>query len=316
METSWGTGTDFRKASRLDMAPNVAPHTTASGYLLTQRQSQLGSRSVATAIFDRICIESFIYHASLMMLFEPSLDILSSIRQQLDIPRYFSHVENHEISLPTQPILQTSYEFFLLIADATKLARISRPLIDAEITLWYHIWTRLLKWDQVDHTEDPSLKLYFSALQILLLKKSPDLTQEEKSLQIHDCLRNGLQVIVSLEPNQYSPSYLLWPLAVLGATSISDEERNEVKSYIELLIQAKRGGQAVWVRRRLDRVWDISALYGGPFSTMRLRGLQTLLDASWLYTIRSLIKQWEYKKAKNKINKWKNYSRRQLDGLA
>lgn len=263
------------------MAPNVAPHTTASGYLLTQRQSHLGTRSTAPAVFDRICIESFIYHASIMMLFEPSLDALSSIRQELDIPRYFSYVEKSEISLPVQPILQTSYDFFLSIADATKLARISRSLVDAEITLWCNTWLRLIQWDQVDHTDDASLKLYFTALQILLLKTAPDLLNEEKTLQISECLQDGLQIIVSLEPEQYASSYLLWPLAILGSISISERERNAARDYINMLIQSKRGGQAVWVQKRLDRVWNLTKFPANcPSSGMRLRGLQLLLDAT------------------------------------
>ncbi|KAJ5376602.1 fungal Zn binuclear cluster domain-containing protein [Penicillium cosmopolitanum] len=265
------------------MAPNVAPHTTASGYLLTQRQSHLGKRSIAPAVFDRICIESFIYHASIMMLFEPSLDALSSIRRQLDIPGYFSYVEKRDISesLPVQPILQTSYDFFLSIADATKLARISRSLDDAEITLWCHTWLRLLQWDQVDHTDDVSLKLYFNALQILLLKTAPDLSNEEKALQISESLQHGLHIIVSLEPEEYAPSYLLWPLAILGSISILEKEKTAVKDYINLLIRSKRGGQAVWVLKRLNRVWNVAKFRTNcPPSAMRLEGLQILLDAT------------------------------------
>lgn len=270
-----------RQASRLDMAPNVAPHTTASGYLLTQRQSHLGTRSTVPAIFDRICIESFIYHASIMMLFEPSLDALSSIRRQLDIPRFFSDVEKREISLPVQPVLQTSYDFFLSIADATKLARISRSLVDTEITLWCHTWLRILQWDQADHTDDVSLKLYFTALQILLLKSAPDLSQEEKGLQISESLQHGLQIMLSLELEEYASSYLLWPLAVLGSTSISEREQSAIKDYINLLIQSKRGGQAVWVQKRLDRVWHVTRSRADcPSSPTRIQGLQILLDAT------------------------------------
>lgn len=271
---------DDGQACRLDMAPNVAPHTTASGFLLTQRQSQLGTRPTAAAVFDRICIESFIYHASLMMLFEPSLDALSSIRRQLDIPRYFSDVEKREMTLPVQPILQTSYEFFLLIADATKLARISRVLVDEERTLFGHIWGRMLQWNHVDNTDDASLKLYFDALQILLLKSDPRLSNQDKTLRVYESLQHGLHIIPSLETEQYSPSYLLWPLAILGSISIFEEELGVIRNSINLLIQEKRGGQAVWVLKRLNRVWNVTAFCANcPYSEIRLQGLQLLLDA-------------------------------------
>lgn len=213
------------------------------------------------------------------MLFEPTLDALSSIRRQLDIPRYFSNVEKREIPLRVQPILQTSYEFFLLIADATKLARIARPLVDTEIMLWCYIWQRLLHWRQLDHSHDRSLKLYFAALQILILKTAPGLSYREKSAQILESLRNGLEIVVSLEPEHYSPSYLLWPLAILGSVSILESEKDVVKAYIDLLIQSKRGGQAVWVQKRLDRVWDVTTRASFASSILRPQGLQMLLDA-------------------------------------
>lgn len=265
------------------MAPNVAPHTTASGYLLSQRQSQLSKRftTTSTAIFDRICIESFIYHASLMMLFEPDLDILSSIRQRLDIPLYFSHAKKRDIALPVQPILQTSYKLFLLIADATKLARTSRSLNDSERMPWFHYWHELSEWSQVDHADDKSIELYYVALQILLLKKAPDMSHQEQTLRLSECLQRGLKIFGSLVPEQYAPSYLLWPLAILGSISILEEERKATKRHINLLIQSRRGGQALWVQKRLERVWNMAiSCESYSSSQMRLQGLQLLLDAS------------------------------------
>lgn len=216
-----------------------------------------------------------------MMLFEPELDILTSIRQQLDIPRYFSDVREREISLPVQPILQTSYEFFLLIADATKLARISRSLVDGEKMQWFHYWRELSRWKQIEHTNDLSIELYYGALQILLLKKAPNMSQHEKASHLSESLQRGLKTFGSLAPELYAPSYLLWPLAILGSISILEEERELIKSHINLLIQSRRGGQALWVQKRLDRVWSVTiSCESYSYSQMRLQGLQLLLDAT------------------------------------
>ncbi|KAJ5148433.1 fungal Zn binuclear cluster domain-containing protein [Penicillium atrosanguineum] len=136
---------------RVDAPPDATPHITASGILLSQRCPRWASCPQAAAVFDRICVESFVYHASLMMLYDPNLDALSSTRLNLDLSRYFSD-PTHDVhaglgSAPvSQPILYASYKFFLLLADATKLARLQRRLHDLEILNLRQLQRELWEW--------------------------------------------------------------------------------------------------------------------------------------------------------------------------
>lgn len=74
-----------QQSCRRDAVPNTTPHVMASGTLLALRSPRGGNCPQTAAVFDRICIESFVYHASLMMLFDPSLDALSRFRDQQDL---------------------------------------------------------------------------------------------------------------------------------------------------------------------------------------------------------------------------------------
>jgi hypothetical protein len=238
-----------------------------------------------TAVFDRICIESFVYHASLMMLFDPSLDALSSIRQQLDLPQHFLDLGHGgsaawEFGISTQPILYAPYKFFLLIADTTKLARISRVLNDPEILTWTRIQQELWDWPRVLDTDDELLAaLYAFSVQILLLKSNPNITYDEKSRQAEVYLEAGLKHVPFLNPDHHFPIYILWPLAILGSACTTFEEQKPIQTCISLISIQKPGGHASWVHRRLRRIWSVvNKTNEDDPAKRRLLGLQALLD--------------------------------------
>jgi hypothetical protein len=219
-----------------------------------------------------------------MMLFDPSLDEFSHIQSRLGLSQYFLDPEHdyglrRDLSLSTQPILHVSYQFFLLIADATKLARLSRPLTLFEIRKWDCLWRDLSQWPEVLHEgEDSSQSLYALCVQILVLKSNP-YSHFDKSAQAHDLLNLGLTKLSSLNFHRHFPSYILWPLAVLGSLCTCFEEQNIVSDYVTLVTTTKPGGQAAWVQQRLDKVWAIitQTPVNGP-RKYQLLGLQVLLD--------------------------------------
>jgi hypothetical protein len=222
-----------------------------------------------------------------MMLFDPSLDALSSIQQQLDLPQHFldfGHGDSAawEFGISTQPILYAPYKFFLLIADITKLARISRVLNDPEISTWTRIQQELCDWPRVLYTEDDLLaELYASSVQILLLKSNPNITYDEKCRQAKIYLEAGLKNVPSLNLDHHFPSYLLWPLAILGSACTTFEEQKTVQTCISLVSIKKPGGQASWVHKRLRNIWSvINKTHENDPAKRRLLGLQALVDGN------------------------------------
>ncbi|GKZ34582.1 hypothetical protein AbraIFM66950_004896 [Aspergillus brasiliensis] len=262
------------EACRSDATPTVAPHVTATGLLLTQRRPR-EFRTKAAATFDRMCVESFLYQASLMMLFDPSLDALPENRKQLGLPLYFDTSTSPD-SACGQTVLQASYKFFLLIADVTKLARLSRPFDSAEVSKWRSLDRELSRWGHLIFSPDVSLALCYLAMQILLQKVNPIITASERIRRVHSCLAGGLQRVPALEIDFYPPVYLLWPVAIFGAVAVRLEHREAVRDIVASISAKKLGGHAGWVQKRLDRVW--TAVDPVSESEPSLAGLQLLLD--------------------------------------
>lgn len=241
-------------------------------------------------MFDRICIESFLYHASLMMLFDPLLDALTVIRCELSIPLYLLDLgpgQGQGQGLqppPTQTILPVSYKFFLLIADVTKLSRLSRLLDDVEIRMWRDLERELSHWAVLIHNsaDDVSLELCYLAVQILLHKTNPDTSSVEKNMQITKCLQDGLTKTPLVDIHRHPPVYLLWPVAVLGSVAVTHEEKNFVRGFTSLLVVSKQGGHAAWVQNRMDRIWALNTRSINPDLELEpgLVRLQILLDGA------------------------------------
>ncbi|KAJ5621128.1 hypothetical protein N7510_005112 [Penicillium lagena] len=215
-----------------------------------------------------------------MMLFDPSLDALSRFRDQRDLTQYFPDHPDLSVSVSTQPILHAPYRFFVLIADATKLARLSRPLERGERQNWRHLQDEFRQCVPLMRAEDEqSSTLYALTLGILLLKKNPEISLREMSRRMGIYLGQGLEAMALADAEHYFTSFLLWPLAILGSIAVSSNEYQMVQNLLSLLINTRPGGQATWVQRRLQTIWTTTC---SPDSEnreeQRLLGLQLLLD--------------------------------------
>ncbi|KAL2793905.1 hypothetical protein BJX66DRAFT_217027 [Aspergillus keveii] len=264
------------ESCRSDANPAVAPHVTAAGLLLTQRRPS-EFRTKAAATFDRICVESFLYHASLMMLFDSSLDALTESRTELGLPLYFDGTTSPTSPRPVEnTILQASYKFFLLIADVMKLARLSHPFDGAEVVKWRNLDSELERWRDLTRSSDASLALCYLAVQILLQTVNPDITPTERIARVRSLLDGGLHRVPLVRIDLYPPVYLLWPLTILGAISVSVGERKIIQECVALVASRKLGGQAAWVQKRLERIW-VTSTPASESSELSLVGLQILL---------------------------------------
>ncbi|OGM50925.1 hypothetical protein ABOM_000715 [Aspergillus bombycis] len=227
--------------------PNIGLHATAAGVILSRRSS---SGLTQIDLFERVCLESFLYHSTLMMLFEPSLDILQRVNPTMDLARYFS-----DLPPPTsQPILDASYPFVLLIADITRLARSTRLVSDVEIQSYSHLLTKISHYDRNFNDGNSTMSLYLLTMRILLLKVDPTLSAVEATEQIYQLSSNGFFILDFLDVNQYLLGFSLWPVAVLGAIATTVSERQIVKSKMASLAR-RQHGQAMRLQGRLKEIW-------------------------------------------------------------
>ncbi|KAH8431966.1 uncharacterized protein LDX57_009614 [Aspergillus melleus] len=208
-----------------------------------------------------------------MMVFDPSLDALTEDRNDLGLSLYFDKPMNQS----EETILQTSYRFFLLIADVTRQSRQSRPLEGAGVLRWRRLDRELRRWTGLTSSADMTLGLCYVAVCILLQKMNPDITSAERGRRVRSCLEEGLRRLPLLKIELYPSVYLLWPVAILGAVAARPDERNIVQDFISFVVARKLGGQGAWVQKRLERIWRTTS----PASTSpepNLAGLQSLLD--------------------------------------
>lgn len=255
-----------------------------AGVLLALRPpNHAQNASQSAVVFERICAESFVYYSTLMMLFDPSLDVLCRTDPTIDLDRYFCDFADGDTVIPgmltaAQPVLHASYKFFLLVADVTRLARIQHPLDETDICTWEHIHADLLRWECALHN-DPSTMLYILAMRILLLKVDPAVSILESTEKMHGLLQHGLQIMRALDLRSYFLVYLLWPLAVFGSVAVGDSDRHSVGEQISILAQT-RHGQPLRVKKLMEVIW--SAHDGGQEdgSTMTLRQLRMLLEGT------------------------------------
>ncbi|KAE8416017.1 hypothetical protein BDV36DRAFT_284890 [Aspergillus pseudocaelatus] len=184
------------------------------------------------------------------MAYGPSLDALQRVNPTMDLARYFS-----ELPPPmSQPILDASYPFFLLIADVTRLARSAHPLTDAEIQTYSHLLASLLHYERNFNHGNPTMSLYLLTMRILLLKVDPLLSTVEATEQIHHLSPNGFSILDSLNVNQYLLGFSLWPVAVLGSIATTANEQYIVQSKITSLAR-RQHGQATRLLDRLKTIW-------------------------------------------------------------
>lgn len=212
-----------------------------------------------------------------MMLFDPSLDAVTGTRNKLGLPQYFEKLTkstNHHLE---ETVLQASYKLFLLIADITKLSRISRPLDSGETAKWRTLDSQLSRWSSLTGSSDISLGLLYVAVKILLHKMNPDTASIERTQRVRGYLEEGVRRIPLLNIDPHPPEYLLWPVAILGAVSVVPEDRKVLQDFISSIAARKLGGQAAWVRKRLYRIWRVANPTAGS-SEPGLVGLQALLD--------------------------------------
>ena len=212
--------------------PNAGPHILVSGKLLRLRTPRSLNRSQEVIVFERVCVKSFLYHAVLMTLFDSALDCLSSTLDRLDLDQYLSdpvHPENATPGSPayTQPTLDASYKFYLLIVDVVWLARTSFSPKLIDYTTWLRLRITFAWWEEAigdchfEEVDNNIGKLYTIGIRMLLVQANPSLSVNDVVNSLELLFQHGLAIIQRLDVQYVFVYYYLWPLVVVGSIAIS-----------------------------------------------------------------------------------------------
>ncbi|KAE8391560.1 hypothetical protein BDV23DRAFT_171527 [Aspergillus alliaceus] len=206
------------------------------------------------------------------MLFEPSLDALLRVSPTIDLARYFC-----ELPPPaSQPILDASYPFFLLIADITRLARSTRPLNDIEVQAFNHLLADLLHYEKGLSDSSPGIGWYLLTMRIFLLKVHPTVTSVGATQQINHLSANGFTVLNSLKVDEYLLGFTLWPVAVLRSIAVTVSEKCIVERKISLLARRQRG-LTMRLRDRFRAIWATPQVDKSTILVQRLHMLVKII---------------------------------------
>lgn len=205
-----------------------------------------------------------------MMLLNPSLDVTAD-----NIPRYLACAPSDGQAVP-RPVLDESYHFFFMVANVTRLARLSRDLDPEERQIWTRLESDVQQYERTDGSDDPIKRLYSRAFRILLLKGDLIKDATQRTSEIKAIFDEGLVILEKVDLQLYLLSYSLWPVAVLGAVAVSEAEQDTINNKIDPWARLRRG-QAVRLQVRLMNIW------ASPRETkdmLVLRQLQLLMEFS------------------------------------
>lgn len=256
---------------RWDAVPNAGSHILASGQLLSLRSPRPRNCSQDTVVFERVCAESFLYHSALLTLLDPSLDRICALRTRLDLDGYFfdpAHPDANDLrsSISTQPILEASYQFYLLIADITRLARAAPSSSPEDCALWFRRREDFQRWESTVDSDRPALlsnnvaKLYAEAIRVLFLKAHPELPMNEAIGFLEVASRRGVALIENIDFDEcFAPFYRLWPVIVIGSLAIDPSEKDKIRAKLCFMSESKMEGPVILARHRLESVWALDA---------------------------------------------------------
>lgn len=207
-----------------------------------------------------------------MMLVDPSADLVAENVPRC-LTREVSTVRGNEQALPHY-VLEESYQFFVMIAEVTHLARLSRPLSLVERQTWTRLQFELLQYRLTGVMDDHMKSLYVYTAQILLLKADYTRTVTQRTIEMSALCQQGMSTLKTLDVQRYLIGYSLWPVTVLGAIAVTEHEQRLIENMIDPW--ARKGhGQAVRLRGRLRTIW---ATPEGDQNTISLRRLHLLME--------------------------------------
>jgi hypothetical protein len=256
--------------------------------------------SSAVLSFERICVEYFIYHSAILMLFDHTIDPAQDVEELQR--KYEACLTSEERSLPTQaphsPVLGAPHQMFGIIISASQLARAPNAAL-AEVSPTARLQYRHLVELQRNLDQDTRCerqwpgRLYALAARILLLKAfSPieDLQLESQTAKLSAVASDSLQQLSIQLLGRVFGKYWLWPLAIIGSILTQREDINLVRDKLEAISHRSHGNAVKVVRYMLESIWaSASELGRGAYS---LEGLSTLLDGENMDRTLSLLSLW------------------------
>lgn len=196
----------------------------------------------------------------LTSLFDLSLGCFASVMEKIDLGRYFSDPVHPDDATPgsalsTQPVLDASYKFYLLIQTSSDLCGgHSRMLIIKRGHDFRTVKIAICDGSS-DETYNPSGHLYAIASRILLINAEPDLPADEANDLLALLLQKAFGVVLRLGVSGGFSLYHMWPL-VVGSAAMDGSDRMVILDKVMQLTGPGQIGHVALATRCLERALD------------------------------------------------------------
>lgn len=191
-------------------------------------------------IFERICYESLLYHSTILMWFDRSLDALTSDADWELVEEYFHDSLSPETVINGRwPILGVPYELFKLITTILRLSRQTR-LSEDDLVIAATVSNGLARWEVLVDTncEYSVAKLYVYVVRSLLQFVLSCQTEVELSLNATSAnVRRCMSMLASTTTTCYFSGYQFWPLTVLGHLATEPDDKHLITDRLASVIR-------------------------------------------------------------------------------
>ena len=252
--------------------------------------------SRATRSFERVCVEYYIYHSAIIMLFDPDINPATSVEHMLD--KFQSCLNPHENDLVVvrSPVLGSLPQIYITIIKLTGLTREAEAPIQSRLSNVRSEYTDLVKWQRrLDEEGDGKAvmrggKLYEIATRLLLIfayAHTDALQVSEYEAEVTDTASEGLQQLLIQPLGRVFGKYWLWPLAILGSVMTRTRDINLIRDKMDAIAHRSNCNAIKIVRYLLESIWANNSNSGTK--SFSLSCLATLLDGEIMQKTSSLL---------------------------
>lgn len=287
--------------SRLDTpCSQSATHLGAFAELLHLRAPvDRTQSSIATRSFERICVEYYIYHSAIIMLFDQTVEPATSVNQLHE--KYHTSLTTPESNATPNviqsPVFGTRPELFTSIINLTGMARETSSLEVSDYLHWQYI--DLVKWQKWLDVDEKTLmrggKLYEMATRLLLLfvlASTDEDTADHQEQEIKDVIQEALSQLRIQPFGRIFGKYWLWPLAILGSAMTRHKDINLIRDKMDAIAERSNCNAIKIVRYVLESNWANNPNIDR--SSYSLSGLAALLDGDVIQSTSSLLLSYKH----------------------
>ncbi|KAE8553764.1 hypothetical protein EYB25_005146 [Talaromyces marneffei] len=278
--------------SRVEARRQSSIHAAALRRILLLREPMdYKHASMSELIWERMCVESYIYHSAVTTLFEGEPNLIedtlmvlkkfgsrmSATRPDIDLLQTAAIEDSlTPQSIMQSPVLGAPYHMFLFLMEGTRLAR---EITEGSATDEILAWSRYYEVRNMQFTLEETAsnyygdsrrwigKLYAVGIQLLFLyiiSASRHVIDEslESDLswytEFDSTLNEARQLLITIgdDIDRTWGKFFLWPLAIIGAVLSDANDLSLIRSWLDRVIRKSNSSSVLVIRKVLEeQIW-------------------------------------------------------------